>query len=106
MHQSNQVKKITCHQVWQAFIQETICSVATIRSVAAASSYSLILPDNLGIEEVTKEAFFVLGHNGLISAANQTGQLPEGKLGKGYIRKSKFPMALPFFFVKKKDGKL
>ena len=64
MHQSNQVKKITRCQVWQAFIQETI------RSVAAASNYSLILPDNLGIEEVTKEAFFVLGHNGLISAAS------------------------------------
>ena len=27
-------------------------------------------------------------------------------LEKGYIRKSKSPMASPFFFVKKKDGKL
>ena len=28
------------------------------------------------------------------------------KLAKGYIRPSKLPMALPFFFISKKDGKL
>ena len=27
-------------------------------------------------------------------------------LEKGYIQKSESPMAFPFFFVKKKDGKL
>ena len=28
------------------------------------------------------------------------------QLEKGYISKSKSPYALPFFFIKKKDGKL
>jgi hypothetical protein len=62
--QSNQVKPISRRQVWQAFTQETI------RSIAAASNYDLILSDNLNIDEVTKEAFFILGNNGLITAAN------------------------------------
>lgn len=62
--QSDQVKSISCRQVWQAFTQETI------RSIAAASNYDLILSDNLKIDEVTKEAIFILGNNGLITAAS------------------------------------
>jgi CxC5 like cysteine cluster associated with KDZ transposases len=62
--QSDQVKPISRRQVWQAFTQETICSIA------AASNHNLILSDNLKIDEVTKEAFDILGNNGLITAAS------------------------------------
>ena len=37
----------------------------------------------------------------------RTGQISKGNfLEKGYIRPSQSPMASPFFFVNKKDGKL
>ena len=58
-------KGITCRQVWQAFIQETI------RMIATASDQDLILHDGLAIDEVTKEAFDAFGVNGLITAASQ-----------------------------------
>jgi hypothetical protein len=58
-------KVITRRQVWQAFIQETI------RSIAATSNEDLVLQDGLAIDEVTKEAFAVLGNNGVIAAASQ-----------------------------------
>ena len=37
---------------------------------------------------------------------SQMPSIPIGKLGKGYIQPSQSPMASPFFFVDKKDGKL
>jgi CxC5 like cysteine cluster associated with KDZ transposases len=55
---------ITLRHVWQAFVQESI------RTIAAASSNSIELIDNLPISEVTKKAFDILGHNGLIHAAS------------------------------------
>ena len=55
--------KITQHQTWQAFIQESICTIA------AASNLDLELKDRLLIEEVTIKAFSCLGDNGLIQAA-------------------------------------
>ena len=61
---------------------------------------------NLGIEEVTKEAFFVLGHNGLISAANQTGQLPEGKLGKRLHLKIRIPNGFTILLCQKERWKI
>ena len=56
--------QILCHQVWQAFVQESIRLVATI------SHFDLELQNNLNIGEVVKHAFKKLGENGLIGAAN------------------------------------
>ena len=54
---------ITARQVWQAFSQESI------RTIATESSRSIELIDNLPISEVTGKAYDILGHNGSISAA-------------------------------------
>jgi hypothetical protein len=54
---------ITLRHVWQAFVQESI------RTLAEKSSHSLELLDNLPIAEVTGKAFDILGHNGSIHAA-------------------------------------
>ena len=54
---------ITLRHVWQAFVQESI------RTVATASSHHFELVDNLPISEVTGKAFDILGHNGSIHAA-------------------------------------
>ncbi|KAF8225750.1 hypothetical protein L208DRAFT_1504223 [Tricholoma matsutake] len=45
-----QFKKVTQCHVWQAFVQESMCSIAS------ASDIDLILQDGLSIDEVTKEA--------------------------------------------------
>ena len=57
--------KISRRQVWQAFVQETT------RTIAAASDINLELNDGLAIDEVTKEAFNILGENGLIRASDK-----------------------------------
>jgi hypothetical protein len=57
-------QKISRRQVWQAFVQESI------RMVAAKSQLNLELRDGLAIDEVAKEAFEVLGENGIIRAAD------------------------------------
>ena len=57
-------KKITRRQVWQSFVQESI------RSIAAVSNTNIELQDGLNIDEVTKEAFDLLGENGIIRAAD------------------------------------
>ncbi len=57
--------KITCHHVWQAFIQESI------RTISAASNLDLELKDGLAIEDVTTEAFLKLGDNEFIWAAHE-----------------------------------
>jgi len=57
--------KISHHQVWQAFIQESI------PTVAVASGCTLVLRDGLSIDEVTHEAFIKLGANGMICPAVQ-----------------------------------
>ena len=44
---------ITCHQVWQAFVQESICTIS------AASNIDLELNDGLAIEDVTIQAFHI-----------------------------------------------
>ena len=54
---------VTQHQIWQAFVQESICTIS------AASNFHLELKDGLSIEDVTLEAFLHLGDNGLIQAA-------------------------------------
>jgi len=55
---------ITLRHVWQAFVQESI------RTIAAVSSDSIELIDNLPISEVTKKAFDILGYKGRIHAAS------------------------------------
>jgi hypothetical protein len=54
---------ITSRQVWQAFTQESI------RTIAKESSHSFELLDNLPIAEVAEKAYYILGHNGTIKAA-------------------------------------
>ena len=54
---------ITLRHVWQTFVQESI------RTVSAASSYSLELLDNLPVSDVAEKAFDILGQNGIFHAA-------------------------------------
>ena len=57
--------KLSRRQTWHAYVQESI------RTVASASGINLVLKDGLAIDEVTKEAFVILGANGIIQAADQ-----------------------------------
>jgi CxC5 like cysteine cluster associated with KDZ transposases len=54
---------LTRRQIWHTFIQESI------RTIAAISDINLEIQDGLSIDEVTKEAFNVLGEDGVIRAA-------------------------------------
>lgn len=56
--------KLDRKHIWQAFVQESIRSIATDQDVY------LELNETLPIDEVTKEAFNALGQNGVIYAAN------------------------------------
>ena len=47
-------------QIWQAFIQESI------RTIATAKKIDLELKDSLTIKEVAAEAFAKLGNSGII----------------------------------------
>ena len=62
--QPRNCRKLSHRQVWQAFVQESI------RSVATGSNITLMLQDALPIDEVTKEAFNNLGANGVIKSAS------------------------------------
>jgi hypothetical protein len=62
---SSQSTSITRRQVWHAFIQESL------RTVADASDMELELNDALNIDEVTHDAFEILGKQGCIQAAHQ-----------------------------------
>jgi hypothetical protein len=55
---------VSRRQVWQAFVQESI------RLVASASATHLTISDGLPIDEVTKQAYNVLGENGVIKCAD------------------------------------
>jgi hypothetical protein len=57
--------KLSRRQTWQAFVQESI------RTLASASGINLVIKDGLAIDEVTREAFEILGEDGIIRAANQ-----------------------------------
>jgi hypothetical protein len=63
--QDVQARKLSHCQVWQAFVQESI------RTIAATSNLNLELQDGLPIDEVTKQAFEILGEHGIIHAADQ-----------------------------------
>jgi len=56
--------KLNCQDIWQAFVQESVRSIATDQNVY------LELNENLPIDEVTREAFNALRQNGVIYAAN------------------------------------
>ena len=57
--------KVTRRQIWQAFVQESI------RTIGATSGINLELKDGLPINDVTTEAFSLLGEAGMIRAADQ-----------------------------------
>ena len=57
--------KLSRRQIWQAFVQESI------RTIATSANTELSVRDNLAIDEITKEAFLSLGENGVIRAADQ-----------------------------------
>jgi hypothetical protein len=61
--QSNSMKITRCH-VWHAFVQETI------RQIAKSSGRELELSETLSINEVTQQAFAILGENGLMRCAD------------------------------------
>ena len=69
-HSESSTGKITQHQIWQAFVQESI------RSIGATSNLDLVLPDGLPIDDVTKSAFEILREKGHIRAAH-THECPE-----------------------------
>jgi hypothetical protein len=55
---------LTRAHIWQAFVQESL------RTVASSSNINLTLQDGLAINEVTTEAFTILGESGIIRSAN------------------------------------
>jgi hypothetical protein len=63
-NESSPSSKVSHRQIWHAFVQESI------RFMASMSDINLTLRDHLAINEVTKEAYNILGENGLIRAAN------------------------------------
>ena len=56
--------KLGHRHIWQAFVQESV------RSIAADQDVYLELNENLPIDEVTRESFNALGQHGVIYAAN------------------------------------
>ena len=56
---------MSCCQIWQAFVQESI------RTIADSADMELLLKCNLANDEVTKEAFSILGENRVIRAPDQ-----------------------------------
>jgi hypothetical protein len=61
--QSTTSRKVSRRQVWQAFVQESV------RMVASKSGSNLELPDRLRVDEITKQAFNILGEDGVIRSA-------------------------------------
>ncbi|KAF8966836.1 hypothetical protein BDZ97DRAFT_1639961, partial [Flammula alnicola] len=55
--------QITRRQIWQTFIQESV------RMVASTRKTNLELRENLNINEVTKEAYSILGNTGILEDA-------------------------------------
>ena len=53
------------YPIWQAFVQESI------HTIGASVDIEISLRDNLAMDEITKEAFSILGENGIIRAADQ-----------------------------------
>ena len=58
------VGRLSRRQIWQTFVQESI------RSIASCSGVDLELEDNIALDQVTKQAFSILGDRGVIRAAD------------------------------------
>ena len=56
---------VTRRNIWQAFVQESI------HFISSNLNTNLTLQDNLSIDEVTRQAFDILGEDGMIRAADQ-----------------------------------
>lgn len=54
-HQQENSRQLSHCQIWQAFRQESICSIASV------SEINLELQDSLDIDDVTNQAFSILG---------------------------------------------
>jgi hypothetical protein len=63
--QETSSRKITRRHIWQAFVQELI------RHVASSTEHTLELAEGLPIDQVTKQAFSILGEEGIIRSADQ-----------------------------------
>ena len=63
-HQSEGVGKLSRRQIWQTFVQESI------RSIASSSGVDLELEDGIALDQITKQAFSILGDRGIIRAAD------------------------------------
>ncbi len=57
--------KLSRRQIWQAFIQESI------QTIAGSSNILFEIDANTAIDQVTEQAFNLLGNNGLIQIANK-----------------------------------
>jgi hypothetical protein len=57
--------KLSHRHIWQAFVQEST------QTIAASAQINLELNDSLEIDEVTKEAFNILGDKGVIRGAHE-----------------------------------
>jgi hypothetical protein len=57
-------KKPSCQQIWNIFVQESIHSIAT------EAKRTPVLRDDITLNEVTKEAFSILGDGGIICAVD------------------------------------
>ena len=58
-------KKLSRRQVWNTFVQESI------RLIGGDTNRTLVLPADMGLNEVTKEAYTFFGDNGIIRLANE-----------------------------------
>ena len=57
--------QVTQRQIWQAFVQESI------RTIASVNNENLELPEKLPIDEVAKQAFAKLGNGGIIDPGKE-----------------------------------
>jgi len=61
---SEESGKLSRRQIWQTFVQESI------RTIASSSDVDLELEDGIALDQITKQAFSILGDRGIIRAAD------------------------------------
>ncbi|KAF8992951.1 hypothetical protein BDQ17DRAFT_1200846, partial [Cyathus striatus] len=59
----NEYSPISRQQIWKAFIHETT------RQISVSMNKTLVIPDNLLIQQIAKEAYLKLGQEGIIGDA-------------------------------------
>jgi hypothetical protein len=62
---NSDMKKLSHRQVWNVFVQESI------RLIGGDSNRTLVLPADMGLNEVTKEAYAYFGDKGVIHLADK-----------------------------------